>query len=230
MADYDLLWSTMTRYHGGLGGGDGYTTELPDGFKENQSRIADKVPSRLKCPISGELIDDPVVAADGFSYENSYISEWFRRGHTTSPLTGAPLLSTSLTPNQNLRQLIMEFKERHSALERRWGRVRFMRSRLDEAEAVAGALPHNKANVALQRELDVLREANRTLEEQVTLLLQELSNIQSPRRFSFDEDDEEYGFPPSDDDAEDWAEVPELIVPQRLETLQEIEPEDGGEW
>jgi hypothetical protein len=56
MADYDLLWSTMTRYHGGLGGGDGYTTELPDGFKENQSRIADKVPSRLKCPISGELV------------------------------------------------------------------------------------------------------------------------------------------------------------------------------
>lgn len=40
----------------------------------------------------------------------------------------------------------------------------------------------------------------------------------------------QYGFPPSDDDAEDWAEVPELIMPQRLETLQEIEPEDGGEW
>lgn len=56
MADYDLLWSTMTRYHGGLGGGDGYSTELPHGWTENQSRIADKVPSRLKCPISGELV------------------------------------------------------------------------------------------------------------------------------------------------------------------------------
>lgn len=47
----------------------------------------------------------------------------------------------------------MEFKERHSALERRWGRVRFMRARLDEAEALAGALPQNKANIALRREV-----------------------------------------------------------------------------
>mmetsp|Transcript_145442 Transcript_145442/g.205932 ORF Transcript_145442/g.205932 Transcript_145442/m.205932 type:complete len:232 (+) Transcript_145442:310-1005(+) len=230
MADYDLLWSTMTRYHGGLGGGDGYNTELPDGWKENQSRIADKVPSRLKCPISGELIDDPVVAADGFSYERSYITEWFRRGHTTSPLTGAPLPSTVLTPNQNLRQLIMEFKERHSALERRWGRVRFMRARLDEAEALAGSLSHNKANVALRREVDTLRATNRSLEEQVVLLMQELANVQSPRRMSnISDDDEEYGFPPSDDEHEEWADVPLVNMDHRLETLQEDDREDGGE-
>ena len=31
---------------------------------------------------------DPVLAADGFSYERTAIEDWFAKGHRTSPKTG----------------------------------------------------------------------------------------------------------------------------------------------
>jgi hypothetical protein len=34
-------------------------------------------------------MQDPVLAADGFSYERAAIEDWFAKGHRTSPKTGA---------------------------------------------------------------------------------------------------------------------------------------------
>ena len=53
---------------------------------------------------------DPVIAADGFSYERSAIERWFR-AKRTSPQTNAPLASTALVPNIALRGLIEGFHE-----------------------------------------------------------------------------------------------------------------------
>eukprot|EP01033_Poteriospumella_lacustris_P008826 gene8826-6356_t len=55
-------------------------------------------------PISLELITDPVVTADGLTYDRQGISEWFdycRRNfrQITSPTTNRPLSSDTLTPN-----------------------------------------------------------------------------------------------------------------------------------
>ena len=33
-------------------------------------------------------MQDPVLAADGFSYEREAIEDWFAKGHRTSPKTG----------------------------------------------------------------------------------------------------------------------------------------------
>ena len=41
----------------------------------------------LRCPITLEVMRDPVMAADGHSYEREAILRWLR-GHRTSPLTG----------------------------------------------------------------------------------------------------------------------------------------------
>jgi hypothetical protein len=50
------------------------------------------------CPITHELLQDPVTAADGHSYERQAITRWFaERG--TSPMTNAPLASRALLPN-----------------------------------------------------------------------------------------------------------------------------------
>jgi hypothetical protein len=38
---------------------------------------------------SQDLMQDPVLAADGFSYERAAIEDWFAKGHRTSPKTGA---------------------------------------------------------------------------------------------------------------------------------------------
>jgi Hint-domain/von Willebrand factor type A domain/U-box domain/VWA / Hh protein intein-like len=57
--------------------------------------------SDLECPITHDLFVDPVMTADGQTYERSAIEHWFgppdyRR---TSPATGLPLASLTLIPN-----------------------------------------------------------------------------------------------------------------------------------
>jgi len=39
------------------------------------------------CPITGEIMVDPVLCADGHSYERFAIEEWFARGGNLSPIT-----------------------------------------------------------------------------------------------------------------------------------------------
>ena len=42
-------------------------------------------PNEFLCPITYELYDEPVVCADGFSYEKRAIVRWLAK-HSTSPL------------------------------------------------------------------------------------------------------------------------------------------------
>merc|ERR1712039_216036 len=56
-------------------------------------------------PISHEIMTDPVVAADGHSYERSSIAHWFQRSNR-SPITNLPLAHVNLVPNHALRKHI----------------------------------------------------------------------------------------------------------------------------
>ena len=69
------------------------------------------IPDGYKCPISTDLMEDPVIAADGHSYERRDVEAWFARGKRTSPKTGARLPHTHLTPNHNLKSAIRDFIE-----------------------------------------------------------------------------------------------------------------------
>ncbi len=51
---------------------------------------------------------DPVIGSDGITYERAAIEAWFAAGHSTSPLTRAPMTSHSLVPNIALRAMIAE--------------------------------------------------------------------------------------------------------------------------
>lgn len=66
-------------------------------------------PSEHHCPITQEVMKDPVVAEDGHSYEREAILKWVNANHT-SPLTRAPM-SSVVHPNQSLRLLIEEWNE-----------------------------------------------------------------------------------------------------------------------
>jgi len=66
------------------------------------------------CPITQELMEDPVVAADGHSYERKAIEGWFS-SHNTSPLTNLPLKNKDLIPNHNLRSSIAQYKQKISS-------------------------------------------------------------------------------------------------------------------
>ena len=66
-------------------------------------------PRELCCPISHELMKDPVVAGDGHTYERSCIEGCFRT-NAKSPVTGV-VITKVLNPNQHLKSNIMSFKE-----------------------------------------------------------------------------------------------------------------------
>ena len=53
-----------------------------------------------------ERLVDPVVAADGESYERDAMEAWLAQKGAVSPVTGQPLPSRDLTPNYSLRNLL----------------------------------------------------------------------------------------------------------------------------
>ncbi|CAE8581501.1 unnamed protein product [Polarella glacialis] len=62
-------------------------------------------PKELCCPISQDIMQDPVVAADGNSYNRERIMLHFASGKGTSPLTNERMES-HLTENRNLRHMV----------------------------------------------------------------------------------------------------------------------------
>lgn len=58
-----------------------------------------------RCPITQDFMRDPVMAADGQTYERAAITEWFRQ-HSTSPYTGLELTSKELTTNWAIKQMM----------------------------------------------------------------------------------------------------------------------------
>ena len=80
-----------------------------------EARVAKKFP-HYQCPLSLSIMRDPVVTADGQSYERKQIEQWFRtcrdaKEPVTSPLR-APLASDALVPNNSLRRAIDEATDR----------------------------------------------------------------------------------------------------------------------
>lgn len=62
----------------------------------------------LLCPITQEIMTDPVVAADGHSYERAAIAQWIatRGARALSPMTGERLVHLELQDNFVLRSVI----------------------------------------------------------------------------------------------------------------------------
>ncbi|XP_070771259.1 WD repeat, SAM and U-box domain-containing protein 1-like isoform X2 [Enoplosus armatus] len=79
-----------------------------EALKAEQS--GSEAPDEFLCPITRELMKDPVIAADGYSYERESIESWIRGKNKTSPMTNLPLLTTLLTPNRSLKMAITRWK------------------------------------------------------------------------------------------------------------------------
>ncbi|KAK1309758.1 U-box domain-containing protein 18 [Acorus calamus] len=68
----------------------------------------------LQCPISLELMLDPVTVSTGQTYDRASIKQWMRAGNLTCPVTGERLASTDLVPNLALKNLIRQFYPKSS--------------------------------------------------------------------------------------------------------------------
>ncbi|KAJ1272525.1 hypothetical protein BS78_06G208300 [Paspalum vaginatum] len=73
-------------------------------------------PELFLCPISMELMADPVTVSTGVTYDRRSIERWFfKYGKTTCPATMQRLSSFDLTPNHTLKRVITSWLDRASS-------------------------------------------------------------------------------------------------------------------
>ncbi|KAH7867472.1 hypothetical protein Vadar_033939 [Vaccinium darrowii] len=68
-----------------------------------------QIPYHFRCPISLELMTDPVTISNGQTYDRASIESWIATGNTTCPVTRSPLTDFTLIPNHTLRRLIQDW-------------------------------------------------------------------------------------------------------------------------
>ena len=68
-----------------------------------------EIPAEFVCPITCDLMSDPVQCSDGFVYEKSAIKEWLLTRRNTSPMTNLEMTDASLIPCDQLKLRIDAF-------------------------------------------------------------------------------------------------------------------------
>ncbi|OAY26020.1 U-box domain-containing protein 8 [Manihot esculenta] len=72
--------------------------------------MATQFPDDFKCPISLEIMSDPVILSSGHTFDRASIQRWLDSGHRTCPITKLPLPDhPPLIPNHALRSLISNY-------------------------------------------------------------------------------------------------------------------------
>eukprot|EP01035_Chromulina_nebulosa_P020052 gene20052-26032_t len=82
--------------------------------------------SSFYCPITAEIMKDPVIDREGNSYERKAIEKWIKI-HRISPITRNPMTIADLTPNRALKDaIIMQFKDNNNAVKpKKWNLLSF---------------------------------------------------------------------------------------------------------
>nr|GEW42739.1 U-box domain-containing protein 4-like isoform X1 [Tanacetum cinerariifolium] len=89
-------------------------THMHDCFvemKQSQSSNPVPIPPDFCCPLSLELMTDPVIVASGQTYERRFIRDWIDLGLTICPKTMQSLVHTNLIPNYTVKALIANWCE-----------------------------------------------------------------------------------------------------------------------
>jgi hypothetical protein len=76
----------------------------------NSSEKLVDVPDKFKCPISKQILTDPVVASDGFTYERAHLERWIEEKGSISPMTNERLNFPFSYPNVSLLWVIEQFQ------------------------------------------------------------------------------------------------------------------------
>ncbi|KAK8294329.1 hypothetical protein V6Z11_D06G249200 [Gossypium hirsutum] len=72
--------------------------------------MSTQFPDDFKCPISLEIMSDPVILSSGHTFDRVSIQRWLDSGHRTCPITKLPLPEhPCLIPNHALRSLISNY-------------------------------------------------------------------------------------------------------------------------
>ncbi|KAK7339090.1 hypothetical protein VNO77_19733 [Canavalia gladiata] len=77
----------------------------------NNNNTLSCCPDEFKCPLSKELMRDPVIVASGQTYDRPFIQKWMNAGNRTCPRTHQVLSHTVLTPNHLIREMIEQWSK-----------------------------------------------------------------------------------------------------------------------
>ncbi|OMO56553.1 Armadillo [Corchorus capsularis] len=80
-------------------------------IKQSQTCSPVPIPADFCCPLSLELMTDPVIVASGQTYERAFIKKWIDLGLTVCPKTRQTLAHTNLIPNYTVKALIANWCE-----------------------------------------------------------------------------------------------------------------------
>ncbi|KAL1215045.1 U-box domain-containing protein 52 [Cardamine amara subsp. amara] len=83
--------------------------KVVDKAQNSLSRTPSGPPSHFICPLLKGVMNEPCVAADGYTYDREAIEEWLRE-KDTSPVTNLPLPNKKLLANYTLYAAIMDWK------------------------------------------------------------------------------------------------------------------------
>ncbi|KAJ6340484.1 hypothetical protein OIU77_008278 [Salix suchowensis] len=67
------------------------------------------IPNQFVCPISLDLMKDPVSLSSGITYDRESIESWLDGGNFTCPVTNQVLRSFDQIPNHSLRKMIQDW-------------------------------------------------------------------------------------------------------------------------
>jgi hypothetical protein len=67
-----------------------------------------EIPEGFFCPITNDIMQNPVIDYEGNTYEETAIKEWLLR-RNESPVTRSPLSLHQLAPNRALKDVIENF-------------------------------------------------------------------------------------------------------------------------
>ncbi|CAI9785532.1 unnamed protein product [Fraxinus pennsylvanica] len=68
-----------------------------------------RIPVHFRCPISLDLMKDPVTLSSGMTYDRDSIEAWFEAGNSTCPVTNQVLRNLEPIPNQSIRRMIQDW-------------------------------------------------------------------------------------------------------------------------
>jgi len=68
------------------------------------------IPQSFICPITHDIMGEPVIAPDGYTYDKDAIITWLSN-HNTSPITKQYMTVSQLVPNRALKDSIDEYKK-----------------------------------------------------------------------------------------------------------------------
>ncbi|PON67370.1 Coatomer beta subunit [Parasponia andersonii] len=67
------------------------------------------VPGHFRCPISLDLMKDPVTLTTGITYDRQSIETWIEAGNVTCPITNQELRNLEPIPNHAIRKMIQDW-------------------------------------------------------------------------------------------------------------------------